>query len=140
MDKTTKLSDLEGTREKCIYTLKTFVNQDGFKIEEHTPLNPKDGVAQFYGFYLVNTEVGPIDRYFKFEDGDTVEDCFDNFRVLAEKDAENLAAAMREESKRLDNEADAESQADAEFRAPPQSDAVPSEDTQVFDENDCPIT
>tara|TARA_R110000824_G_scaffold7349_3_gene33064 strand:+ start:1372 stop:1815 length:444 start_codon:yes stop_codon:yes gene_type:complete len=147
MDNATKSSDLEGTREKCIYTLKTFVNQDGFKIEEHTPINENDGSTQFYGFYLVNTEIGPIDRYFRFEDHSKVEDCFDNFRALAETDAENLAEAMKRESEMLDAQSQAEADSLAAPHSPPPTLGAPDEpptpegaDTQVYDEKGFPIT
>tara|TARA_R110000824_G_scaffold356208_1_gene543409 strand:- start:1560 stop:1973 length:414 start_codon:yes stop_codon:yes gene_type:complete len=137
MDNTENISDLEGTREKCIYSLRTFVNEDGFKIEEHTPVDEKDGVPQFYGFYLVNTEIGPIDRYFRFGNQTNVADCFDSFRVLAEQDAEQLSQAMKKESEMLD------AQADAAIPPPPPESQMPSPpqpNTELLDENGFPIT
>ena len=93
MDNNEEMDAFQGARDKCIYSLKTFVNQDGFKVEEHCPIDDKEASAQFFGFYLINTEMGPIDRYFKFTDQSTVDECFDNFRPLAEEDAKALAAS-----------------------------------------------
>mgnify|MGYP003658150079 CR=1 FL=1 len=144
MDNTENM-DLEGTREKCIYTIDTFVNEDGFKVEEHTPVNPKGGPPQFYGFYLVNTDIGPIDRYFRFEKQTLLEDCFDEFRTLAESDAELLANAMKEESKIIEAQEAEKRQADAESQAMRAAPAPVSEEpspvnAQLLDENGYPAT
>ena len=97
------LTSPQGAREKRIYKIDTFVNQDGFKIEEHQLKDDTASPPQFYGFYLVNTEIGPIDRYFKFKNETSVEECFDVFRILAEKDAEKLATDMKAEAQRLES-------------------------------------
>jgi len=103
MNNSEDLTNPEGAREKRIYKIDTFVNQDGFKIEEHRLTDDAASPPQFYGFYLVNTEIGPIDRYFKFKDQSGVEECFDAFRAMAEADAEKLAKDMKAEAQRLES-------------------------------------
>ena len=76
MNNAEDLTTPQGAREKRIYKIDTFVNQDGFKIEEHHLVDDTSAPPQFYGFYLVNTEIGPIDRYFKFKDQLSVDECF----------------------------------------------------------------
>tara|TARA_R110000824_G_scaffold388092_1_gene583544 strand:- start:4735 stop:5172 length:438 start_codon:yes stop_codon:yes gene_type:complete len=94
----------QGAKETNIYKVNTFVNQDGFKIEEHVGTIDESVPSQYYGFYLVNTEIGPIDRYFKFKGQSDLTECFDNFKTLAEEDAERLAEAMKKESEAMENE------------------------------------
>ena len=125
MNNSEDLTNPEGAREKRIYKIDTFVNQDGFKIEEHRLTDDASSPPQLYGFYLVNTEIGPIDRYFKFKDQSGVEECFDAFRAMAEADAEKLAKDMKAEAQRLESlEAGA---AEGPERGPPAT-IVPEED------------
>ena len=125
MNKAEDLTSPEGAREKRIYKIDTFVNQDGFKIEEHHLVDDGAAPPQFYGFYLVNTEIGPIDRYFKFKDQSSIEECFDAFRTMAEADAEKLANDMKAEAQRLESlEAGA---AEGPERGPPAT-IAPEED------------
>ena len=138
MDKREDFVDAQlGTREKRIYTINTYVNEDGFKIEEHRLTDDAASPPQFYGFYLVNTEIGPIDRYFKFHDEADVEECFENFKTMAEADAKKLADAMKAEAERLDTEADAS--VDAAMAPPPVSEPQTERDTEVLDSEGCPI-
>tara|TARA_R110000824_G_scaffold93267_2_gene225704 strand:- start:2111 stop:2548 length:438 start_codon:yes stop_codon:yes gene_type:complete len=103
MNNAEDLTTPQGAREKRIYKIDTFVNQDGFKIEEHHLVDDTSAPPQFYGFYLVNTEIGPIDRYFKFKDQLSVDECFEAFRTMAEADAEKLAKDMKAEAQRLES-------------------------------------
>jgi hypothetical protein len=140
MDNKQEQSDFEGARDKCIYTIRTFVNQDGFKVEKHRPVDDKEAPANFYGFYLINTEMGPIDRYFKFKKESNIDDCFDNFRSLAEEDAKALAAEMKQQQLLQQQQEAAENQAAAQ---PPPSDALsgpPEPDTYILDEHGSPLS
>jgi len=150
MDNTQPRQDAQlGTREKCIYALTTFVNQDGFKVEKHVPVEGSEADKSFYGFYLVNTEMGPIDRYFKFKNETTVEECFDSFKEMAEADAKNLAAAMEREAQRMDREEQgtpppeaksAPHTTPARAEEPPQGSQLPVDgDTEVLDKEGLPI-
>ena len=138
MDKREDFVDAQlGTREKRIYTINTYVNQDGFKVEKHVPMDGDEKDRTFYGFYLVNTEIGPIDRYFKFHEETDVEECFENFKPMAEADAKKLADTMKAEAERLDAEADAS--VDAAVPPPPGSEPQTERDTEVLDSEGCPI-
>ena len=133
-----------GTRDKCIYALTTFVNQDGFKVEKHVPTEGTESDRSFYGFYLVNTEMGPLDRYFKFKNEATVEECFDNFKELAEADAKNLAEAMKREAERLEKEEQGFPPSQSNSPSPPQESPQDSSlpidrDTEVVDSEGIPI-
>tara|TARA_R110002051_G_scaffold201507_1_gene268275 strand:+ start:4050 stop:4472 length:423 start_codon:yes stop_codon:yes gene_type:complete len=140
MDNKQEQSDFEGARDKCIYAIRTFVNQDGFKVEKHKPVDDKGAPSNYYGFYLINTEMGPIDRYFKFHKESNIDDCFDNFRPLAEEDAKALAAEMKEQHELAQQQEAVENQA---VDQPPPSDALsgpPDPDTHLLDEDGSPVS
>jgi len=149
MNNSEDLTNPEGAREKRIYKIDTFVNQDGFKIEEHRLTDDAASPPQFYGFYLVNTEIGPIDRYFKFKNEATVEECFDSFKEMAEEDAKNLSQAMQREAER--QEKGDRGAPPPEVRSAPQTRPAPMEeppqvspppvdrDTEVLDAEGLPI-
>ena len=138
-----------GTRENCIYAINTFVNQDGFKVEKHVPIEGAESDKSFYGYYLVNTEMGPLERYFKYKNEATIEECFDSFKELAEEDAKNLSQAMQREAER--QEKGDRGAPPPEVRSAPQTRPAPMEeppqvspppvdrDTEVLDAEGLPI-
>ena len=139
MDNNEQNSPFEGARDKCIYILQTFVNQDGFKVEEHKPIDDKEAIPQFYGFYLINTEMGPVDRYFKFKNKSTIDECFDNFKELAEEDAKILAGEMKRQNDIHQQQASVENQMGDEL-PPDEAFGGRESDTQLLDEHGSPLS
>ena len=139
MDNNQDVEAFQGARDKCIYRLNTFVNQDGFKVEEHAPLDDKEAPPQFYGFYLINTEMGPIDRYFKFKEQSTIDECFENFKSLAEEDAKTLAAEMKRQNE-IQQQTSTENERAAQQFPTDGLSAPPEPDTQLLDEQGAPLS
>ena len=99
MDKKEAHSQLDDDK---IYRIVEFTNAEGFKIIEHRPVltegKKDDGTpSQFYGMYVVETDFGPLDRFFTFEPNWSLQDCFDNFKSFAQEDVEVLSKKIQEQ-------------------------------------------
>ena len=98
MDKKEAHKQLEDNK---IYQILEFTNAEGFKILEHREVitgdaTPTEKESQFYGMYVVETDFGPLDRYFTFEAGWSLQDSFDNFKSFAQEDVEVLSKKIQE--------------------------------------------
>ena len=72
-----------------------------------------------------------MDRYFKFNEESTIEECFDNFKSMAEEDAAALASEMKRQYEMEQEQAAIDEESET---------LPPEPDTQLLDETGSPIS
>lgn len=79
---------------KQIYKVEKFVNEEGKMIEGLFPLNDASKSPKFFGTIMLRMPEGSMPFEFSFDEGKSLEQCFEEFEAKAKGEIEKMAEEM----------------------------------------------
>ena len=83
-----------------IIEIRNFTDGEGKTVIGQYPVNgPTEVEPKFIGSFMVGTNVGPVRLNMEFDEGTTLEECFEQFDALAQKTIKNAQEEAQDQSR-----------------------------------------
>ena len=81
-----------------ISEVKTYTDGEGRTVIGQIPVSMPEATTSYEGAFMVQTNMGPVRLRIEFPEGNTIEDCFAQFDVLAQETVEQAQKEAQEEA------------------------------------------
>ena len=89
----------EVTPEKSVISeVKTYTDGEGRTVIGQFSISNPEATPSYVGAFMVSTNMGPVRLNIEFPQGNSIEDCFEEFDVLAKETVENAQAEAQREA------------------------------------------